>query len=263
MAPTNEAADVRPRVLITGAGGRVGSFLAAELAADFDVRRQDLKADPEAGLLPGDVSKLEEMTPLMEGVDTVIHLAGAVKPESTWEQVLPANIMGVRNVYEAARQAGVRRVVFASSNHAMGGHDRVGDWPVLPTTLPRPDSLYGVSKVFGETLGRFYHDEFGLSVICLRIGWFADSPLEMDAELLHAMWLSPRDCAQAVRLAIATEIGYGIYYTVSDNPNRRWSIDNTTVELGYRPQDSSASFTGEETVVPGGAPAPENWPKGS
>ncbi len=129
----------------------------------------------------------------MDGVDTVVHLAGAASPESTWDDVLGANVVGTRNVLEAARDAGVRRVVYASSNHVLGMYDRDEQWPVGPTDLPRPDSLYGVTKVFGETLGRYYHDAHGLSVLCLRIGWVSPDPTETDVELLRAMWLSEDD----------------------------------------------------------------------
>src|SRR5699024_1938980 len=194
--------------------------------------------EQEKVLRTADISSYEEVLALMTGVDTVVHLAGSASPESAWDDVLETNIVGLRNVLEAARSAGVRRVVFASSNHAMGMYDRYEQWPVYPHQLPRGDSLYGVSKIFGESLGRFYHDEHGLDVINLRIGWMSEDPREADEEILHAMWLSPRDCTEVVRRAIEAEVTFGLYYAISDNPNRRWSMTNTTLELGYRPQDS-------------------------
>lgn len=201
---------------------------------------------------------------LMDGVDTVVHLAGSASPESSWDDVLGANIIGTRNVLEAAREAGVRRVVFASSNHAMGMYDRYEEWPVYPSDLPRGDSLYGVSKIFGEALGRFYHDEHGLEFVALRIGWVTEDPLEADTDLLRAMWLSPADCVEVVRCAVEAEPAFGLYYAISDNPNRRWSLTNTTLELGYRPRDSWTRLPGaEEHVVEGGADVPDSWPRGS
>lgn len=258
------------RILITGATGGIGLLLADRLDEDgrgdeiIQHGRTPKNDEQERVLQEADLSDLDEVAGLMEGVDTVIHLAGASSPDSEWDDVLSANIVGTRNVLEAARQAGVRRVVYASSNHAFGMYDRDEQWPVLPTTLPRPDSLYGVSKAFGEALGSYYHDAFGLEFIALRIGWYAQDPMEADDELLHAMWLSPDDCVQVVRCAIETDRSFGLYYAISENPNRRWDITNTMVELGYRPQDSWTRFTGRtEDVVVGGAPVRDNWPEGS
>lgn len=255
------------RVLITGATGGVGSRLARSLAEEYDLvlhGRNAKNAPAGQELKIADLASYDEVLALMDGADTVVHMAGASSPESTWEQVLEANIIGQRNVLEAARVSGVRRVVLASSNHAMGMYDRYEQWPVYPDQLQRADSLYGVSKILGETLGRFYFDEYGLDVIALRIGWVSDDPLEADEDILRAMWLSPGDCTQVVRCAIEADVRFGLYYAISDNPNRRWSTTNTTLELGYRPRDSWTDLTGAaETVVEGGADVPDDWPRGS
>lgn len=227
------------RVLITGATGGVGKLLAERLRGDYDLALQGRhpRDDSPEDLRLADLTDYDATLALMEGVDTVVHMAGSAKPDSSWDDVLQANIIGLRNALEASREAGVRRFVFASSNHAMGMYDRHGEWPVYPTTLPRPDSLYGVSKVFGEALGRFYHDEHGLDFIALRIGWSSPHTHDVDIDLLRAMWLSPDDTEQVVRCAIEAEVSFGLYYAVSDNPNRRWDITNTMLELGYRPKD--------------------------
>lgn len=256
----------RRRVLITGATGDIGSLLVGRLGADYDLVAQGRHPDEDdpAGLRIADLEDYAAVLPLMAGVDTVVHLAGAASPEAGWDEVLAANIVGTRNVLEAAREAGVRRVVYASSNHAMGMYDRLGEWPVYPHHLPRPDSLYGVSKVFGETLGRFYHDEHGLDFIALRIGWSSGDPMLADADLLHAMWLSEDDTEQVIRCAIEAAVPYGVYYAVSDNPNRRWDLTNTMLDLGYRPRDTWTDRSDEpEAVVEGGEPAPEGWPADS
>lgn len=263
----------RRRVLITGASGGIGQNLTRALGDEYDLVLHAHSEDGAARAADAldrsvedyhraDISQLDEVLPLMDGVDTVVHMAGAAAPDSTWDQVLQANIIGTRSVLEAAREAGVRRVVLASSNHAMGMYDRYEEWPVTHETLPRPDSLYGVSKVFGETLGRFYHDEHGLDVICLRIGWATDDPLAAEEELLRAMWLSPGDTVRVVRCAIEAEVRFGVYYAISANPNARWSTINTTLELGYRPQDSWEDLPGAqpEKVVEGGAPVSDDWP---
>lgn len=255
------------RILITGATGDIGLLLAGRLAGGYEVvqhGRTPKNDEQERVLRRADLTDYDEVLDLMTGVDTVLHLAGEASPNADWDAVLDANIVGYRNVLEAAREAGVRRVVFASSNHAMGMYDRHEEWPVYPHHLPRPDSLYGVSKVFGEALGRFYHDEFGLDVISLRIGWSTGDPTLAEEEILHAMWLSEDDTEHIFRRAIESDVRYGVYYAVSDNPNRRWDITNTMVELGYRPQDSWEDVTDEqEPVVEGGAGVRDDWPAGS
>lgn len=242
----------RRRILITGATGTIGTLLAERLADDYDVVQQGRTARTEEQarvLRRADLTDHDEVLELMDGIDTVLHLAGQASPEADWEAVLSANIVGYRNVLEAAREAGVRRVVFASSNHAMGMYDRHEEWPVYPHHLPRADSLYGVSKVFGETLGRFYHDEHGLDVISLRIGWFSQDPTNIEEEVLRAMWLSGDDAERVFRGAIEAEVRYGVYYAVSDNPNRRWDLTNTMLELGYRPKDAWDEVGGESEAV--------------
>ncbi len=255
------------RVLITGASGLVGSMLTARLSGTYDFVLTDVEGATTDEGLPvhaADVRNLDEMRALMDGVDSVVHLAGDASPQAEWSSVYEINIQGTYNVLEAARQAGVRRVVFASSNHAMGMYDRHGEWPVYNSQLPRPDSLYGVSKVFGETIGRFYHDEHGLEFIALRIGWSTDRITDEADDLLRAMWLSPDDTAQAVERAIEADVPFGIYYAVSDNPNRRWDLTDTMLELGYRPKDNWEDvLPGDEQVVEGGKPADPGWPENS
>ena len=253
----------RRKVLITGATGEIGNVLAEGLAEDYELvlqGRHPDEDDPE-GIVIADVANYEDAEKLMDGVDTVVHMAGSASPESSWEDVLEANIIGLRNTLEAARAKGVRRFVYASSNHAMGMYDRDEEWPVYPHMLPRPDSLYGVSKVFGETMGRFYHDKYGIDFIALRIGWSAQDSKGADVDLLRAMWLSHDDTVQVVKCAIEAEVTFGLYYAISDNPNRRWDMTNTMLELGYRPKDT---FT-EHSDVPENPdePTPANWPEDS
>jgi NAD+ dependent glucose-6-phosphate dehydrogenase len=124
----------------------------------------------------------------------------------------------------------------------MGMYDRDRQWPVYVGQPVRPDSLYGVSKAFGENLGRYYYDQHGLSVICLRIGWFLPKPRD---EISRWMWLSPRDCAQVTACAIESELGYGVFYAISQNARRHWDITETIEKLGYRPQDNAEDFAAE------------------
>jgi NAD+ dependent glucose-6-phosphate dehydrogenase len=236
--------DPRRTVLVTGAAGTIGNdvlrLLREDPESDLELLLTDADPDPNADppVEQLDVRDLEAVTTAFDGVDTVIHLAGAASPEAPWEDVLDLNIVGTRTVLEGARRAGVRRVVLASSNHAMGMYDREGQWPVYNHQPPRPDSLYGVSKVFGEVLGRYYHDAHDLDVIALRIGWESgDYGAAADDTLTRGMWTSPRDMAQALRRAVEAPVRFGVYYVTSDNAERRWDLTDALVDLGYRPQD--------------------------
>ncbi len=252
------------KILITGAGGSIGRSLTAQLRDTYDLRlhfRTAPDVDPGVETVLADITSLAETMPIAEGVDTILHLAGDPRVSAPWESVHANNIAGTYNVLEAARIAGVRRVIFASTNHVMGMYDHNGDWPVYNDMPVRPDSLYGASKAFGEAIGRHYYDAFELSFIALRIGWFMETPT-MTGDVGRAMWLSPRDCAQAFRCAIETEEGFGIFYAISDNPNRRWDITDAMLRLGYRPRDSWTREAGlSESVTPGHGPQTDPWPE--
>lgn len=236
----------KKRVLITGAAGRIGSSLAEQLKDRYSLRVHYHHTIPEqppvADQVIADVAVYEEIAPALEGMDAVVHMAGDPSTRASWENVRARNIDGTYNVLEAARRAGCRKVVFASTNHVMGMYDRDQQWPVYAAQPVRPDSLYGVSKAFGEALGRHYHDQYGMSVICLRIGWFLPRPRD---EISRWMWLSPRDCAQVTWRAIESDIGFGVFYAISGNGGRHWDITDTMQHLGYRPQDDAESYAAE------------------
>jgi NAD+ dependent glucose-6-phosphate dehydrogenase len=228
------------RVLITGAAGRIGLELTQRLKDRYDLRLQFHNTVPEQPLVDdyiiADIAEYDQIAPAMEGVDSIIHLAGQPSWRADWENVHRANVLGQYNVYESARKAGVRRILFASTNHVMGMYDRDNDWPVYADLPVRPDSLYGVTKAFGETLGRHYHDRYGMSVINFRIGWFLPEPFD---EIGRFMWLSPRDFAQLVWRAIESDVGYGTFYAISGNSSRKWDITDSVVQFGYRPEDDA------------------------
>ena len=162
------------RILITGAAGKIGNALRLGLRGSYSlIRLADIAplgtAAAGEDLATTDIRDLAALERAMSGIDCVVHLAG-VPEEAAWETVLPLNIEGCYNVFEAARRRGVKRVIFASSNHAVGFHRR--ERFIDNTVDPRPNSRYGVSKVFGEAVGRLYADKHGLSVACLRIGTF-------------------------------------------------------------------------------------------
>lgn len=251
-APSLDDHDTRrKRVLITGAGGSIGGSLANLLREHYDLRliyRTRRPADPPVeDWRTLDLEDLPALTEAMQGIDAVVHMAADPAVDATWESVLHNNIVGTYNVYEAARQAGVRRVIFASTNHVMGMYDRDGMWPIFADQPIRPDSLYGVSKAFGEALGRFWYDQHGISVICLRIGWMLPEPHD---EIARWMWLSPRDCAQIVSRAVETDLGFEIVYAISQNATRRWDITKTIETFGYRPEDDAEQWFSSDS--PGG-----------
>ena len=229
------------RVLITGAGGRIGSHLAASLKDRYSLRLQYRNAMPDqppvTDWVKADIAVYDEIAGAMEGMDAVIHMAGEPNPRASWEDVHRQNIVGMYNTLESARQAGVKRVIYASTNHVMGFYDRDGQWPIYWNQPARPDSLYGVSKAFGEDLGRYMYDQHGMSVICLRIGWFLPEPID---EFSSWVWLSPRDCTQVVDRALRSDVGFGIYYAISGNSTRKWDIANTMADLGYQPEDDAS-----------------------
>jgi uronate dehydrogenase len=234
------------RILITGAAGQIGVALRHGLRGSYPLIRL-LDVAPlgasEAGeeVVSADIRDTAAIESAMTGIDCVVHLAGA-SVESEWEKVLPLNIEGCYNVFEAARRQGVKRVIFASSNHAIGFHRR--ERFIDNSVVPRPDTRYGVSKVFGEAVGRLYADKYGLSVACLRIGTFRNPDQPAEARQLLT-WISHRDMVQLVRRCIdAPDYHFVTVYGVSNNLRSRW--DNTNAKfLGYRPQDDSEVFAAE------------------
>jgi len=234
------------RILITGAAGQIGVALRQGLRGGYPlIRLLDVAPLGAAGageeVVTADIRDMPAMEGAMAGIDCVVHLAGA-SVESPWDKVLPLNIEGCYNVFEAARRRGVKRVIFASSNHAIGFHRR--ERFIDNTVVPRPDSRYGVSKVFGEAVGRLYADKYGLSVACLRIGTFRNPDRPNDARQLLT-WISHRDMVQLVRRCIDhPDYHFVIVYGVSNNLRGRW--DNTNAKfLGYRPEDDSEKFAAE------------------
>ena len=249
-------------VLITGATGDVGTHLSRELAGKYRLRLSDkrpLKPPKGQTFIRADVSRMPDALRITKGVDAIVHLGG-YSVEGPWASILQANIVGCYNVFEAARRNGVRRVVFASSNHAVGFYDR--DETIDHRVYPRPDSRYGVSKVFGEALGSLYAYKYGMEVVCVRIGNV--NPRPMDKRRL-SIWLSPRDLAQLVSIAVDRPgIRFEIVYGVS--ANRRSWYDNANAEgLGYRPQDDSEPWAEEvlKNEKPGADPRAEKFQGGT
>jgi uronate dehydrogenase len=230
-------------LLITGAAGDIGTHLRRELAGVYKLHLSDIR--PIAKLAPGetferaDIAALTEMLRVTAGVDAILHLGG-VSAEADWDSILPANIVGVYNVFEAARRNGVKRVLFATSNHAVGFYRR--DQVIDHRVYPRPDSRYGLSKAFGEQVASLYADKYGVEALCIRIGNL--NPAPVDKRRL-SIWISPRDLAQLVRIGVDhPDIRFEIVYGVSGN-RRSWYDNANATRLGYRPQDDSEPYAAE------------------
>jgi nucleoside-diphosphate-sugar epimerase len=239
--------DVR-RILVTGAAGRIGTSLRESLSDHrLHLHDRDLSGvqvrDNEVAF-EGDIADFEGVEKAAAGCDAVIHLAADPRVSASWEDLRSPNIDGTYNVFEAARQAGARRLVFASTNHVTGMLDQQQRWPIDPAGDIAPDSLYGASKAFGEALGRYYAETSELSVVCLRIGWVLERHLPDNADW-RRMWLSFDDLGQLVRRSLVADVRFGIYYGVSANTPMLYALDNARRDLGYEPVDDSADIAAQ------------------
>lgn len=242
------------RVLITGINGLIGTVLHQALKDQHEVYGLDQGEPFSEQVVPADIAEYGQLSSAVQRflpLDAMIHLAGDPSVQATWDSVLRANIIGTRNIFEAAREFEVPRVVFASSNHTTGAYQ--GFEPesytftepeprkISPEDPVRPDSEYGVSKVFGEAIARYYCDRWGVKAICLRIG----AVLKDDDPTKHPqnrrIWLSHRDLVQLVEKSLATNVAFGIYYGVSNNKGAFWDISNARADLGFEPQDDGAA----------------------
>ncbi len=233
------------KVLITGASGSIGVSLQELLRDRYALRLQERPGGKSVGpardgeeIVSTDLTNMDGMRAAVRGTDAVIHLAASSAVSTPWDDALQNNIVGIYTLLEAMREEGVRRMVFASTNHVTGYNELKGR-PCYPEMPVRPDGFYGASKAFGEALARFYVDEHGLEVICLRIGSWQPEPQNVR---MLSTWLSPRDMAQLAWRSIETPLNWGIFYAISGNTRRYWDIGPTQEMLGYRPDDDGEAF---------------------
>lgn len=242
----------RRKVLVTGASGNIGSYFARQSHEKYDLRL--LVHRPEdAGkvrafgeVVAGELSNLDELKLHCRQIDTVVHLAANPSPSAEWDSVLHDNIIGTYNLFAAARSAGCRRVIYASSIHAVSGYP--ADVQVKTSEPVNPGDLYGVSKCFGEALGRYMAEKEGVSCIAIRIGGF--QPIEkargeMGISMLDA-WVSQRDLNQLIEKCIDAEnITFAIIHGISNNRFKRLDISDTRELVGYEPRDDSTAVNPE------------------
>lgn len=241
--------DKNKKVLVTGAAGNIGSFLTHSLVGRYECVLTDIRPPDDAKGFPfvaADIADLEAMRAVCRGIDTIVHLAADPSRKATWESLLPRNIIGAYNIFQAASEAGCRRVIFASTINVVAGYP---DDVQVHTDMPvRPPNLYGATKAWGEAVGRFYADQHGLSVICLRFGAVSHGqveaiqniPLPKDASLFSII-LTFEDM---VRLVVACleapdDLRFGIFHGLSNNRWKRLDISTAREVLGYAPEDDA------------------------
>ena len=241
-------------VLITGAAGDVGTRLRRLLKSVYPrILASDIRKPADLGkhedFIAADLADMTQVQKIVTGVEGIIHLGGH-SVEGPWETIHRSNIVGCYNLFEAAYRAGVKRVVFASSNHAIGFYRR--DQKIGVDVTVRPDSRYGVSKAFGEALGALYSDKHGLRVTCIRIGNVNDRPLD---KRRLSIWISPEDLVQLVRIGLEhPDIRFEIFYGASDNAAGWWDNSNAR-RFGYKPRGRSEDFRAEAMAAQAKLPA--------
>lgn len=256
-----------PPVLLTGAAGRLGRGLARRLgAAGVGLRLTDRLPFPDAlppgaSFTPAELEDAAAMAALAQGCRAILHFAAVATEAPGFEAILAANLRGAFHVFEAARAAGAR-VVFASSGHVAGFHPRPAPGgPRLPAGCDyRPDSLYGLSKLYGELLGRLYWDKHAVESVQLRIGWCTPEPRDV---LSLSTWLSPEDLARLCLAAIsAPRTGWAVVWGASANPASFWDRDDRAL-IGWHPRDSAEPWRDRVGGLESGDPVAERFQGGS
>ena len=235
---------VKSPVLLTGASGLIGRLIRPRLTdLGWELHCLDREPNGDLDVMSIDVHDADALDAATVGCGAVVHLAG-IPGEAPLAEILEANVQGTQAVLDAALRRGIRRVVLASSNHAVGMWEREADVDLKVDIRPRPDTFYGVAKVAAEALGQLYADRFGLEVVSLRIGTCRPEPRN---RLELATWLSPDDAARLLSASLSGEVrGHVIAYGVSANTRAWWDL-STARALGYEPQDDAEIYA---DVVP-------------
>jgi len=233
---------MRERILITGPGGRVGTHLVPLLREHFALRLfdvQPLKPQDDDEVLHGDIRDFDALLKACQGVHALVHLAAVPDEDDFHSKLLPMNLAGGYNAFEAARQAGVRKILFASTGQTILNYPR-GQW-VTPEMPVRPHTVYACTKIFGEALGRYYSETHNMQVICIRICWFQgyDSPRLRNEKEWWPKWCSPRDLTQLIVKSIRSDVKFAIFFGISNNTGRFLDISNSQQLIGYAPEDDS------------------------
>jgi NAD+ dependent glucose-6-phosphate dehydrogenase len=234
-------------VLITGASGNIGRKLRAAWHEHYDLVLIDVAADPDdPDVIVADLSELDEAwITHFHGVDTVIHLAANPNDAAEWEDLVGPNLDALGNVLHASALAGVDRVIFASSNHVMGGYRDVDDGPIAVARPPRPDGPYGATKLMGERLGRSLASSFDMTFIALRLGWIQpgeNRPETLTDDWSRGLWLSNGDLVRLFEGAVEADVedrDFVVANGMSNNRGMRWDLTEATEWLDYHPEDDA------------------------
>lgn len=241
------AEDARPTVLMTGASGNLGGKLRAAWSARYELILLDRAgSDDDPEVIPADLATADdEWMDLFDDADVIVHLAANPDEFATWEELQQPNLDALFNVFQATLRAGVGRLVFASSNHVMGGYEQSGRGPITVDLPPKPDGPYGGTKLVGERLGISLARTFGLTFVALRLGWIQPGenlPATLPHDWARAMWLSNADLVQLFTRAVDAELDEGeiaVVNGMSRNAAMRWSLDEAANRIGFVPSDGA------------------------
>ena len=235
---------MKKRVLVTGGYGKIAQYFVKNFSNEYQITVADIIIqngvyNENVNSVKADLTNIEDCKELCKEIDTVIHLAGVASPDSSFDEVLHSNIIGTKNILEAAAQANCKRIIIASSAQTVEGYSE--DIQIKRNMPVRPKNFYGVSKCFGEAVGAYYAFQRNLSVICLRIGAyeFPSDFSEMNARDLSA-FLHPDDCNQLLDKCIQTEgLKYEILNAISNNRYKRLDISEAMEKVGYAPKENA------------------------
>ena len=239
---------MRERILVTGPGGRVGKEIVPLLRGHFALRLLDatpLRHFPLIGddeFVQADIRDLPALRTACLGTKAMIHLAAVSDEDDFHTKLLPANLEGTYNAFEAARQAGLRKVIFPSTGQTVLYYPK-GEW-VTTEMAPRPWTVYACTKLFGEALARHYSEKYGMSMIVIRLCWFQayDSEILRKPGDIQREWCSPRDLTQLLVKSIRADLPFAIFFGLSNNTGRSWDISNAQKLVGYAPEDDAADY---------------------
>lgn len=249
----------KDHVLITGMSGLIGGIMRQALEDRYDLTALNRREIAGVRCHQADIGNFDAIRPAFDGIDVVIHLGAYAAITTPWEDILHNNIVGTYNVFEASRQAGVKRVVFASSGSVISRHEfqdpysqlvagpdapLPAEWSMLTKLSPhRPEGLYGCSKAWGEVLGRHFSERHDLSILCVRIGAVVAENKPSEPRHFSA-WCSHRDIAQMLEkcMTAPSDLDYDIFYAVSKNKRRYRDIEHARDVIGYEPQDSADDY---------------------
>ncbi len=246
------------KIFITGGSGLIGSILNNHLSNNFEITNLDIKKsnNQSQNTVVGDMNRYVDVLNGSKNCEVLIHLGAVVSVDSNWDLVFKNNIESTRNVYKAAKENGSKKVIFASSNHAVGLFENDNPYkqivagkysgldpnsiPIIDHNVPiRPDSYYGVSKAYGEAIGRYYFEKHKIQSVNLRIGTVQKIDTPKSSIRHFATWLSHSDISQLVEKSIIQDVGFEIFYGVSNNKWRFWDLKNSYNKIDYKPVDNA------------------------